>query len=151
MLATGAAHRCLLHKPLSRRVQRGAPARPPPAQALKGGGGRWGNENRLTPGREKPESQWLPGDEHNYLQSIDEEEDAKASPTEWQRAVGDALGQLQYRYFNWRQDTWSDLQLFMVLNTLVFLAGAWVEVSAPRGCCSLLFSAETGASFCVVC
>lgn len=132
MLATGAAHRCLLHKPLSRRVQRGAPARPPPAQALKGGGGRWGNENRLTPGREKPESQWLPGDEHNYLQSIDEEEDAKASPTEWQRAVGDALGQLQYRYFNWRQDTWSDLQLFMVLNTLVFLAGAWVEGTIIR-------------------
>lgn len=29
---------------------------------------------------------------------------------------------------NWRQDTWSDLQLFMILNMLVFAAGAWVEV-----------------------
>ena len=29
---------------------------------------------------------------------------------------------------NWRQDTWSDLQLFMLLNASVFIAGAWVEV-----------------------
>ena len=35
------------------------------------------------------------------------------------------------QYFNWRQDTWSDLQLFMLLNAIVFMAGAWVEVSVP--------------------
>lgn len=33
------------------------------------------------------------------------------------------LGRLAYRYFNWRQDTWNDLQLFATLNTvLLFLA-----------------------------
>ena len=31
---------------------------------------------------------------------------------------------------NWRQDTWSDLQLFMMLNATVFLGGAIVEVGA---------------------
>lgn len=32
-------------------------------------------------------------------------------------------GRLAYRYFNWRQDTWNDLQLFATLNTvLLFLA-----------------------------
>ena len=33
------------------------------------------------------------------------------------------VGRLAYRYFNWRQDTWNDLQLFATLNTvLLFLA-----------------------------
>lgn len=33
------------------------------------------------------------------------------------------LGRLAYRYFNWRQDTWNDLQLFATLNTvLLFMA-----------------------------
>lgn len=33
------------------------------------------------------------------------------------------LGRLAYRYFNWRQDTWNDLQLFATINTaLLFLA-----------------------------
>ena len=32
-------------------------------------------------------------------------------------------GRLAYRYFNWRQDTWNDLQLFATINTLLlFLA-----------------------------
>lgn len=30
---------------------------------------------------------------------------------------------------NWRQDTWSDLQLFSILNVFVFAGIAWVEVS----------------------
>ncbi len=33
------------------------------------------------------------------------------------------IGRLAYRYFNWRQDTWNDLQLFATINTvLLFLA-----------------------------
>lgn len=33
------------------------------------------------------------------------------------------MGRLAYRYFNWRQDTWNDLQLFATINTiLLFLA-----------------------------
>ena len=33
------------------------------------------------------------------------------------------IGRLAYRYFNWRQDTWNDLQLFAAINTvLLFLA-----------------------------
>ena len=31
---------------------------------------------------------------------------------------------------NWRQDTWSDMQLFVVINSAVFLAGAVVQVGA---------------------
>ena len=32
------------------------------------------------------------------------------------------MGRLAYRYFNWRQDTWNDLQLFATINTvLLFL------------------------------
>ncbi|KAL4421226.1 hypothetical protein ABPG75_010517 [Micractinium tetrahymenae] len=50
----------------------------------------------------------------------------------WQQALATKLGKLQYQYFNWRQDTWSDLQLFMVLNVLIFLAGAWVEGAVIR-------------------
>eukprot|EP00887_Chlorella_sp_A99_P007502 scaffold2.g7502.t1 len=33
-------------------------------------------------------------------------------------------GQLLYLYFSWRQDTWSDLQLFLGINLLVCLLGA---------------------------
>lgn len=33
------------------------------------------------------------------------------------------VGRLAYRYFNWRQDTWNDLQLFASFNTvLLFIA-----------------------------
>lgn len=33
------------------------------------------------------------------------------------------MGRLAYRYFNWRQDTWNDLQLFATINSvLLFLA-----------------------------
>ncbi|KAL4421222.1 hypothetical protein ABPG75_010513 [Micractinium tetrahymenae] len=34
---------------------------------------------------------------------------------------------------NWRQDTWSDLQLFAVINSAVFLAGAAVQALLLRG------------------
>ena len=29
------------------------------------------------------------------------------------------MGRLAYRYFNWRQDTWNDLQLFATINTVL--------------------------------
>lgn len=33
------------------------------------------------------------------------------------------FGEVKYHYFNWRKNTWSDLQLFVLLNVLVFLLG----------------------------
>ena len=30
-------------------------------------------------------------------------------------------GRLAYRYFNWRQDTWNDLQLFATINTVLLV------------------------------
>lgn len=35
---------------------------------------------------------------------------------------------------NWRQDTWSDLQLFALFNAAVFMVGACIEVGAPPCC-----------------
>ena len=46
-----------------------------------------------------------------------------------------ATERLKYKYFNWRQDTWSDLQLFLGFNVVVFLAGALFEVGGR--CASL--------------
>ena len=34
---------------------------------------------------------------------------------------------LLYQYFLWRRDTWSDLQLFMVINTLLLLLGGVIQ------------------------
>ena len=39
----------------------------------------------------------------------------------------DIIGRLLYRYYNWRQDTVSDLQLFVALNTIVIAMGAWLR------------------------
>jgi hypothetical protein len=47
----------------------------------------------------------------------------------WQRSWNELSGRLLYSYFNWRQDTWSDLQLFLWLNTLLFVAGAAIQAS----------------------
>lgn len=103
------------------------------ARARPGGrhgvsGSDWNNANRLSQGSQ--EEQWLP-ERGNY---IDPCSSPAASgfgtqpPTAWRRRVEDALGRLQYRYFNWRQDTWSDLQLFVALNSLVLVTGAWLQV-----------------------
>lgn len=134
--------------PLRRRVDCGAGGSRQPGGGNDGTArsGRWGNQNRLSENKAVH-----PDVESSSLHSLEEGSRPAQPMPEWHRDLAREAGRLQYLYFNWRQDTWSDLQLFMVLNTLVFLAGAWVEVSAPRGCCSLLFSAETGASFCVVC
>ena len=35
--------------------------------------------------------------------------------------VQNYAGRLAYRYFNWRQDTWNDLQLFATINTVLLL------------------------------
>lgn len=35
-------------------------------------------------------------------------------------------------YYNWRQDTWSDLQLFATFNLLLLLLGAWVQSAVVR-------------------
>lgn len=37
------------------------------------------------------------------------------------------LGRLAYRYFNWRQDTWNDLQLFATLNTVLLLMASLIK------------------------
>ncbi|KAL4432522.1 hypothetical protein ABPG77_000459, partial [Micractinium sp. CCAP 211/92] len=103
-----------------------------PGSGGSNGSSRWGNENRLSPGGRSDEAKWLPDTETSFLHSVDlsstpahHRPPARAPP--WQQALATKLGKLQYQYFNWRQDTWSDLQLFMILNMLVFAAGAWVE------------------------
>ena len=35
-------------------------------------------------------------------------------------------GKLLYKYYQWREDTWSDLQLLLLLNVVVFIAGSWM-------------------------
>ena len=37
------------------------------------------------------------------------------------------------RYFNWRKDTFSDLQLFLAFNVGLFLVGAAIEGALLRG------------------
>lgn len=54
--------------------------------------------------------------------------EASRPPPAWQQWLGQGLEQLKYTYFNWRQDTLSDLQLFLGFNVVVFLAGALFEV-----------------------
>ena len=54
------------------------------------------------------------------------------APASWQVAPSSAPPACASAV-NWRQDTWSDLQLFVTLNLVVFLAGAWIEVGAGAG------------------
>ena len=37
------------------------------------------------------------------------------------------LGRLAYRYFNWRQDTWNDLQLFATINTVLLVLASLIK------------------------
>lgn len=39
-------------------------------------------------------------------------------------SINEFIGKTLYKYYNWRQDTLSDLQLFMVLNAVVITLGA---------------------------
>lgn len=39
------------------------------------------------------------------------------------------LGRLAYRYFNWRQDTWNDLQLFATFNTVLLLIATLLKTN----------------------
>ena len=106
----------------------------PPA-AGGNGEGKWGNANRLGPvGGEGSGEQWLPELDTTLLHSIDSGDGSAAGPpaAEWQQALAEKAGQLQYQYFNWRQDTRSDLQLFIFLNSLVYLFGALVQVGAAK-------------------
>ncbi|KAI3425193.1 hypothetical protein D9Q98_008962 [Chlorella vulgaris] len=42
-------------------------------------------------------------------------------------------GRLMYKYYNWRKDTLSDLQLFLLFNVGLFLLGAGIEGAILRG------------------
>ena len=114
--------RRVLHQP--RRV-----VLPPAANGARGGG-KWGNANRLSStGEESGGDRWLPEGDTTLLHSIDTSGGSPPPPTaEWQQALAEKAGQLQYQYFNWRQDTRSDLQLFVFLNSLVYLFGALIQV-----------------------
>ncbi|PRW58011.1 hypothetical protein C2E21_3586 [Chlorella sorokiniana] len=70
----------------------------------------------------------------NTLHSVDSVDAREASkpPPAWQQALGQLMERLKYKYFNWRQDTWSDLQLFLGFNLVVFLAGALFEGAVIR-------------------
>ncbi|KAK9811837.1 hypothetical protein WJX72_011041 [[Myrmecia] bisecta] len=41
--------------------------------------------------------------------------------------LGSLWGRLLYSYYNWRKDSWSDLQLFALMNMLVIFCGALVK------------------------
>ena len=58
-------------------------------------------------------------------------------------AWSDLVGQAMYRYFNWRQDTWSDLQLLVVANLVIVSAGAALQA---RLAAALPTSAEAAAA-----
>ncbi|KAI7839331.1 hypothetical protein COHA_006922 [Chlorella ohadii] len=107
-------------------------------------GPRWGNENRLSPGSSGGDSGGPAPIDPGMLQqninggqsmqstaSFDGDAPPRPEPA-WHQLAARWFGELQYKYFNWRQDTWSDLQLFMLLNAFVFLAGAWVEGAIIR-------------------
>lgn len=112
-----------------------------PAAWLGGGRGRWGN--RLSPGSgtssstttssgSSGDSKWLSDLEASSLHSLDTAPNGPDGPPPsvpaWRQQLSSKLGRLQYHYFNWRQDTWSDLQLFLTINAAVFLGGAAIEV-----------------------
>ncbi|PRW57972.1 SAD1 UNC-84 domain 1- isoform A [Chlorella sorokiniana] len=117
---------------------------PPPIASSQGP--RLGNENRLSGG--SPGGGSISGGsavdpsllQQNILggrsteRTTDSFDGGSPPPPEpaWHQAASRWFGELQYKYFNWRQDTWSDLQLFMLLNAAVFMAGAWVEGAVIR-------------------
>ncbi|KAI7839964.1 hypothetical protein COHA_006285 [Chlorella ohadii] len=70
----------------------------------------------------------------NTLHSVDSADAREASrpPPAWQQWLDQLMQQLKYKYFNWRQDTLSDLQLFLGFNVVVFLAGALFEGAVIR-------------------
>lgn len=39
------------------------------------------------------------------------------------------IGRLAYRYFNWRQDTWNDLQLFATFNTVLLIIASLLKTN----------------------
>lgn len=101
--------------PAAHRGRGGGRQSPPP------GGQAWGNTNRLS------SNPALPADEPQTPLPAP----ASADGGPWAR-VEWWLGELQYRYYNWRQDTWSDLQLFVLINTVLLLGGAELYGSVIR-------------------
>lgn len=74
---------------------------------------------------------------------------AAASQGLWQRlrtGARTATARLLYRYYCWRRDTFSDLQLLLALSALLFLAGAWVEGAVMRGLDTALDAAMSDAT-----
>eukprot|EP00887_Chlorella_sp_A99_P004191 scaffold23.g4191.t1 len=105
--------------PAAHRGRGGGRQSPPP------GGQAWGNTNRLS------SNPALPADEPQTPLPAP----ASADGGPWAR-VEWWLGELQYRYYNWRQDTWSDLQLFVLINTVLLLGGAELYGCAALECVS---------------
>jgi len=61
---------------------------------------------------------------------------AAARPGAWPQlctAARTATARLLYRYYCWRADTFSDLQLLLGLSAALFLMGAWVQSGLMRG------------------
>lgn len=73
---------------------------------------------------------------------------AAAAQGLWQRlraGMRTATARLLYRYYCWRRDTFSDLQLLLALSAVLFLAGALVEGAVMRGQDTALDSAMADA------
>lgn len=49
-----------------------------------------------------------------------------------QRTWDKFTGNILYQYYLWRQDTWSDLQLLLIFNLVIFLLGSFVEGTLLR-------------------
>ncbi|KAK9808551.1 hypothetical protein WJX73_007473 [Symbiochloris irregularis] len=66
------------------------------------------------------------------IAAVNDQEDrasdaAAFSPLQHSWTLAELRERLAYTYFNWRRDTWSDLQLFMALNFALVLLGGYLK------------------------
>lgn len=96
---------------------------------------KWGNENRLGP-RPSPPIRSLNMLNLSSTRKSETEGELKRAWRSVSRVWNDLVGEMLYRYYNWRQDTLSDLQLFVAFNAAILGLGAVlhhkiVEASSP--------------------
>lgn len=88
---------------------------------------RWGNTNRLSPN--SGSSRLYPDSDGDDRFDDDMGFGNSLQHAKWKS--DEFLSNLAYRYYNWREDTLSDLTLFMGLSALLFLAAANIQVCMP--------------------
>lgn len=60
--------------------------------------------------------------------SSSESKQPLAHRVRWDRKLENVKGRLLYSYYNWRQDTLSDLVLFSTFNLMLLVLGGWFQV-----------------------